>query len=243
MRPGASAVGPVVLLASLGRPADALVGSLSESGREGHALDLPGVAGVPGSAPGGDLHDLAASVAGRIAPLGSPAHLVDHAFGNRLARCVAADHPELVCSLTVLGCGGKFPGDPEARRSLSRCFTEEAGTPGHRAAVSTVFFAPTSAVPASWEVGWWPEAAESQRAALERTQVTDWWVPPTPLPVLALVGAEDRISPPPNARDLVDRVGDRGRLEIVPRAGHALLPEQPERVAAVVLDFLASVDP
>lgn len=237
---------PVVLLPSLGRPAtdfDALVCSLRGAGREALALDLPGVEGVPAGDDGDDLHDLAASVAGRIAPLGGEVHLVGHAFGNRVARCLAADRPDLVGSLILLGCGGKYPGDPEARRALADCFTEEAGTPEHRAAVATAFFAPMSEVPPSWEVGWWPEAAEVQRRATERTPVAEWWVPPASLPVLALVGEDDRISPVPNAADLVDRVGERGHLEVIPRAGHALLPEQPEQVAGAVLSFLAPVDP
>lgn len=61
--------------------------------------------------------------------------------------------------------------------------------------------------------------------------------------VLAVVGQEDRISPPANAIDLVDSVGGRGRLEIVADAGHALLPEQPEAVADALVDFLSQVDP
>jgi pimeloyl-ACP methyl ester carboxylesterase len=35
-----------------------------------------------------------------------PAHLVGHAFGNRVARCLAVDRPSLVRSVTLLAAGG-----------------------------------------------------------------------------------------------------------------------------------------
>jgi pimeloyl-ACP methyl ester carboxylesterase len=60
--------------------------------------------------------------------------------------------------------------------------------------------------------------------------------------VLALVGENDRISPPANARDLIAQVGKRGRLVIVPAAGHALLPEQPEAVARALTERLTESD-
>jgi len=98
-------------------------------------------------------------------------------------------------------------------------------------------------VPPSWETGWWPAAARAQGRATEATPLADWWVPPDPLSVLAVVGRDDRIAPPANAVDLVASVGRRGRLVVVDRAGHALLPEQPEAVAASVVAMVDDLDP
>lgn len=235
-----------MLLPSLGRPRtdfEELVSALGEAGREVVALDLPGVGRASGRPVGPDLHAVAADVAGRLTDLGSPFHLVGHAYGNRVARCLASDRPELVASLTLFGCGGKVPGDDEARTALVECFTEPAGSDRHRQAVATAFFAPGHAVPPSWETGWWPEAAEAQGRATEATPWADWWVPPDPLVVLAVVGREDRISPPANAADLVASVGDRGRLVVIDDAGHALMPEQPGAVAVALLEHLSRVDP
>ncbi len=60
----------------------------------------------------------------------TPFHLVGHAYGNRVARCLAADRPDRVASLILLGCGGKVPGDDEARAALIECFTEPEGSAG-----------------------------------------------------------------------------------------------------------------
>lgn len=85
---------PVVLLPSLGRPASdfgALVAALRASGREAVAVDLPGVGDTPALPASGDLHDLAADVADRIAPMAATAHLVGHAFGQPMDGCRQPD--------------------------------------------------------------------------------------------------------------------------------------------------------
>src|SRR4051794_41857316 len=68
---------------------------------------MRGVGGSRGSLDGATLHDLAGDVAGVIKAIGcGPAHLVGHAFGNRIARCLAVDQPPLVRSVTLLAAGG-----------------------------------------------------------------------------------------------------------------------------------------
>lgn len=250
----------VVLLPSLGRAAtdfDRLADDLRAAGYGVIAVDLPGVGAAASLPVGEDLHQIATDVVARIAAAqtaagasgptpadGStpPFDLLGHAYGNRIARCIAADHPGLVRSLVLLGCGGKVPGDPAARAALGRCFSLPEGTPAHRVAVREAFFAPTSEVPESWTVGWWPEAAAAQSRASAATPVDDWWIPPEPVPVLAVVGADDRISPPENARALAGELGGRGRVEIVAAAGHALLPERPTALADAVAGFLSGLD-
>jgi len=49
-------------------------------------------------------HTLAADVAGVIEVLDcGPVHVLGHGFSNRLARCLAADRPDLVRSVILLG--------------------------------------------------------------------------------------------------------------------------------------------
>jgi pimeloyl-ACP methyl ester carboxylesterase len=54
------------------------------------------------------------------------------------------------------------------------------------------------------------------------------------------VGEADRLTPPEHAREIVAAV-PQGRLEIVPGAGHLLSWEQPSRVNALLLAWLASL--
>ena len=244
--PGSAAGRCVVCLASLGRPVsdlDPLAAAARRAGWSSISVELPGVAPSPLPADGSDLHDLAGGVAVAIesAAEGSPMVVViGHAFGNRVARCLAADRPDLVGGLVLLGCGGLIPGDSSARAALARCFEVPASEESHLDDVREAFFAPGND-PSVWADGWFAEAAHAQGAAGAATSTQDWWLPPVPIRVLAVVGAEDRISPPANARSLVESLGERGRVVIVPRAGHALIPEQETEVTSALVSFLDSL--
>jgi non-heme chloroperoxidase len=61
-------------------------------------------------------------------------------------------------------------------------------------------------------------------------------------PILCLVGARDRINPPPTVRRISRRYGGRARFEILPDHSHWLVGEPGwERIAAGSLDWLDSV--
>src|SRR6267142_1765945 len=101
---------PVVLLANAGCSTgyfDQLACVLAIGGFQSISINMRGVGGSCGSLDGTTLHDLAGDVAGVIKAIGcGPAHLVGHAFGNRIARCLAVDQPPLVRSVTLLAAGG-----------------------------------------------------------------------------------------------------------------------------------------
>ncbi|MGA3005976.1 MAG: alpha/beta fold hydrolase, partial [Acetobacteraceae bacterium] len=101
---------PVVLLANAGCSTDYfdhLASVLVTRGFQTISINMRGVGGSRGSLDGATLHDLAADVAGVIKAIGcGPVHLVGHAFGNRIARCLAVDQPPLVRSVTLLAAGG-----------------------------------------------------------------------------------------------------------------------------------------
>jgi pimeloyl-ACP methyl ester carboxylesterase len=226
--------GAVVCVPSLGRPPsdfDGLADAMDAAGFDVHAVDLGAVTGAT------DLHGYAAALGAIVESRvdRGPVHLVGHALGNRVARCLAADRPGLVASVTLLAAGGRHPGDEEAHRALLRCF---GGPPAdeHRAAVATAFFAPGND-PSPFLGGWDADAALRQRAAVQATDPADWWDAGT-APLLVVQGLHDRIAPPVNGRDLAIAHPDRVTLVEIERAGHALLPEQPADVAAAVLGFL-----
>jgi pimeloyl-ACP methyl ester carboxylesterase len=224
----------VVCLPSLGRPPrdfDHLADALGDAGFEVHAIDLGAVTDAA------DLHAYAATVASHVEAYcaGGPVHVVGHAFGNRVARCLAADRPDLVASVTLLAAGGRHPGDDEAHRALLRCFGGPPA-PEHRVAVETAFFAPGND-PTPFLDGWDADAARWQGQAVRATDPADWWDAGS-APVLVVQGLDDRIAPPANGRELAIAHPERVTLVEIERAGHALLPEQPAAVAAAVIGFL-----
>lgn len=61
-------------------------------------------------------------------------------------------------------------------------------------------------------------------------------------PVLVVVGEEDVISPPDEARAIADALPD-ARLAVIPRAGHLAPCENPDAFNPAVLDFLRDTHP
>lgn len=228
-----------MLLPSLGRGAsdfDALVTVLSKAGHRAIALEP-----LPSAPDGVTLHDLAAEVVGAMDALSlDRVHLVGHAFGQRLARCVAADHPGRVLSLTMLAAGGMTPIDEDIARSLMLCFDESLSADEHLLHVRRVFFAPGND-PAVWADGWMPEVAAYQAAAARNTPAEDWQHAVAPH-VLVLQAMQDACAVPANAQLYVDAHRDVARLVEINGAGHAMLPERPVAIAAALLDFLADIE-
>lgn len=246
--------GPVaVLLPSLGRPArdfDELAARLVDAGCAAVLVEpvdsLMSPAAAP-DAPGPDLLGIARDVVVRVdaalsaagAPGPVPFAVVGHAFGNRLARAVVTVSPERVSSLVLLACGGLVPMDAQIERSLVACFDPSLGLDEHRANVRRVFFAPGNEATV-WDGGWMPSVAAFQLAAVRRTPLERWWHA-APGRVLVVQGLQDVCAVPENGRRFVASLLDRGvdaRLVEIDGAGHALLPEQPGRIASVVVPFL-----
>jgi pimeloyl-ACP methyl ester carboxylesterase len=70
-----------------------------------------------------------------------------------------------------------------------------------------------------------------------RTPLEEVWRD-TKIPVLYVQGEEDVLVPVENAYALRDRFGGQLEVVVIPHAGHALLPEQPEAVFRTVAAFL-----
>jgi pimeloyl-ACP methyl ester carboxylesterase len=56
--------------------------------------------------------------------------------------------------------------------------------------------------------------------------------------VLVIQADEDRIAPPANAELVAQDLGPRARIVHLPDAGHAMLPEQPDRISDIVVAYL-----
>lgn len=229
--------GDVVLLPSLGRPAtdfDQLASSLAAAGFRCWPIEpLPD---VPATS---TLFDLARDTLRRLDEADvSNVHLVGHAFGNRLARAVTTVAPERVRTLTLLAAGGYIPIPTDAGLALTRCFTLPAGSSEHLDAVRTAFFAPGHD-PSVWRDGWNAHVAEYQRRAVTSVDASEWWDAVAPR-VLVVQGLDDAIAPPENGRRYAADHADRTTLVEVSDAGHALIVEQPDRVAQALLAHLGA---
>ena len=216
-----------------------LTGVLRRAGFRVVIVDQRGEGDSTGSLEGLTLHDLAADIAGVIDALDcAPAHVLGHAFDNRIARCLAADRPEVVRSLVLLAAGWIVGPVPEAQTAIATMLGADASERERLQATQTAIYSPSTKVAASlrdWE-GITAFAA-ALTAANNSTPLDDWWEGGQ-APMLVVQGLDDRVAPPENGRVLRERLGDRVRLVEIPSAGHILLPEQPEAVVSAVISFL-----
>ena len=187
------------------------------------------------------LHTLAGDVAGVIEALKlGPANVGGHAFGNRVARMLDADRPELVRSVILFAAGGKVAPAPAADRALKIIFTP--GSPEDEVLEAMKYMVGDPAdVQKVWQIikpCRAPRAAGIEYKAGEATPLKDWWAPPGKTKYLVLQGADDQAAPPENGVLLKKELGNRVTLVEIPKAGHLVLVERPQKVADEMVSFL-----
>lgn len=185
------------------------------------------------------LQDVADDVAKVIEHFGSPAIVVGNAYGNRVARYLASNQPNLVTALVLVCAGGEVPPEPEAAEALTEFFDESRSLDERLDAARRAFFAVGNEVdPAFIDPGRSMAAAEAQMRAM-RAEPTDGWLTGGSVPMLVVQGTEDRIAPPENGHRLQARWPERVRVVDVPNAGHAVINEQPKAAAEAIIAFVS----
>ena len=83
----------------------------------------------------------------------------------------------------------------------------------------------------------WPQVHIAHLATSGRVQRDEWWTGGN-APLLVIQGLDDTAAPPGNGHALRDQLGERVQVVDIPRAGHFVIVEQPDRVVAAVTDFI-----
>jgi pimeloyl-ACP methyl ester carboxylesterase len=234
---------PVVLLANAGCSTgyfEDLARALAARRFQTISVNMRGVGESRGSLDGATLHDLAVDVAEVLEAMDcGPAHLVGHAFGNRIARCLAADRPSLVRSVTLLAAGGligpptplgtSFRNATEIKMNGSDCVT----------VLGARWLSPATDPKILAQVECWPMVFLAHVATSRGVALEDWWGAGT-APLLVIQGLDDEAAPPGNGHALREQFGERVRVIDLPRAGHFLVLEQPEAVTRAVAEFVGA---
>jgi pimeloyl-ACP methyl ester carboxylesterase len=230
----------VVMMPGLGRAPDDVVPLARSTAKAGFRVVLPETRGIGesnGRMEGITLRDLAADVVAVIdAAGGSKALLVGHAFGNRVARGVAAYHPDRVSAVVCLGASGKVAPSPEIQKAIDRGKDKSATREQKAEALRIASFGPGRDV-TPWLDGWNEEVMKTCLAAASATPIAEWWAAGK-APVLIIQGLADVAAVPANGRMLVEELGVRGRLVELEGVGHSIPVEAPEETAAALIPFL-----
>ncbi|MEF7612448.1 alpha/beta hydrolase [Aquincola sp. MAHUQ-54] len=188
-----------------------------------------------------DLHVLAHDVVQVVDALGGGrAVLAGHAFGHFVARVAAMDHPRQVRGVALLGAAARtFP--PGLTGALDVAADPAQAEPDRLQALRRAFFAAASD-PSEWLQGWYPQWRAAYRAAGSSPPKAAWW-PASTVPLLDLQASEDPWRPADSRNELRDALGPLVTVEVIEGASHALLPEQPQAVAAAVDRWARTLPP
>ena len=235
----------IVLLPGLGADASTyehFTPLLNVAGYQTVAINLRGISKSTGPLKRLSLHDLAKDVAGVIDLLeAAPVHVIGWAFGNRVARCLARDRPDLVKTIILLAAGGKAKPDSEAMKQMLKLTQPNLPIDEKLKAAQLSLFSPATnpdVISASWKNRkTWTKAAVALGAANRHTPIEDWWSGGE-ASMLVIQGLDDLIAPPANGRALRDDFGERVKLVELENAGHALTYEHPDIIAKEIVSFL-----
>ena len=183
------------------------------------------------------LSDLGADVARAIETVGgAPVVVAGHTYGNRLARILAQDRPDLVRGVVLMAAGGKFPPSAEAaRRVCTICMSTEL----RRVAVNLYFGPQSNPTPddIAMILDSSSDTGKMQVAAMNRVPLESWW-PGGKAPMLVIQGLADVIAPPENGRSLKIDYPDRVTLVELAGLGHFMTRERPDLVAEAIIAFM-----
>ncbi len=234
----------VVMIPSLGRPAEDFEDLSRRLADAGYCALRPqprGIGKSSGPMHNLTLHDFSRDVAAVIEKYsGGPAVVAGHAFGNFVARTTGADFPRLVKAVVLLAATHTWPLKPELRDSINKSHQMDLPEEVRLQHLQHVFFAPGNDARV-WLNGWREDVMHMEREATEATPKPEWWNAGTG-PVLDMQSELDPLSPPDSRNCYVEQFGaHRVTVALIPRAAHALLPEQPEAVAKALLDYFKMI--
>lgn len=178
----------------------------------------------------------------------SPSVLVAHSMGCLVALCFAAQYPERVQRLILLG-PARYPvpaaaAEGQSKRAAAvragglRMIAETVATNGTAERTRAKNLAAYSAVKAIL-MSQDPEGYAKACSALGGASGLEVDLAKLTMPVLVVTGDEDKVSPITACRSLCERLSD-AKLEVVAAVGHWSAIEDPKAVGQVVARFLSS---
>lgn len=230
--------GPLVMLiASTGRGTQEFgpfAERLAQRGYRVLRVEPRGIGASKGPMVGVSFHDFARDFAAVIRAEGKNAIVAGHAYGNWIARTIAADFPDLTRGVVLVAAGArKWP--PELSDAITMINDPKSTREQRLQGLRLAFFAEGND-PTAWLDGWHADVTRSQREARKLTKQSDWWGAGK-APMLELIGSVDPFRPVESYQEMKNEFGDRVTTKMIERASHAIPAEKPRETADAIADW------
>jgi pimeloyl-ACP methyl ester carboxylesterase len=191
-----------------------------------------------GPVEGVTLRDNARDVAAAIEKVGAaPVIVVGWAYGNRVARMIASERPELVRGVVLIAAGGKFPPTPEVMAGLRTVQDKSLPLEKRAEAARTVLYGPKSTISATEMRLDEASVATIKAQSLSPSIPLEAWWDGGKAPMLVLQGLHDVAAPPENGRSLRQDHPERVTLVEFEDLGHAMVQERPDLVVDAIVSW------
>lgn len=216
------------------------------------AVDWRGQGATPPPASGFDMDTLYADLVALVEHLDvGPVHYAGLSMGGFVGLRLAARRPDLVRSLVLVdtSAGPEDPANVGRYRTLAAVYGLVGFRPIRGRVAPIMFSRPWLQTTAGRETlrTWTAELAQQQRSGVkqailgvvEREPVTAEELAAITAPTLVVVGSEDPATPVAKAEALAGAIRNT-RLDVLTGVGHVSALEDPDRISALVREFLAS---
>ena len=177
-------------------------------------------------------------------------HVLGWAFGNRVARCLAEDHPNLVKTVILLAAGGRVPSNPESLKYYAILGNPDSSREKRSEALKFLYFSSSTNIETVNKVFRGPRASREIRKARTKagrahgkagqtTPLLEWWNGGQ-VPMLVIQGLEDKTAIPENGHILKKENEQRVKLVNLEDVGHFMIYEQPQKIVEEIKSFLSS---
>ena len=189
------------------------------------------------------LHDNARDVAVAIEKTrAATAIIVGWAYGNRIARMLAVDRPELVRGVVLIAAGGKFPPKPGVMAELRTVQDKNLSLEKRAEAARNILYGPKSTISVDdLRLNESSDATIKTQSLMQSVPIETWWYGGK-APMLVLQGLHDVIAPPENGRSLQRDHPERVTLVEFEDLGHAMARERPDLVGDAIVSWATKLN-
>ncbi|MEI6252671.1 MAG: alpha/beta fold hydrolase [Mycobacteriaceae bacterium] len=215
-------------------------------------IDWRGQGGSAACSRGYDMDTLAADAIALIDLLGvAPVHYVGLSMGGFVGQRIAARHPGLVRSLTLLdtSAGPEDPANARRYKRLAAAYRLTGIAPLRKSVLPLMFGPAFLSDPANTALQdeWERRLGHCRRSGISRAArgvagraSVESEVGSITAPTLVVVGADDAATPPAESRRIGELIPG-SRVELVPDCGHTSTLEQPAAITRLIRDFLGTL--